>query len=132
MTAKPHQITARRNPNAQAVPPKRDWLTPVLLLALMLITLVAFWPAMGAEFLNWDDGVAVVSNPNIADLSPDHLRWMFTAGLLGHYQPLVWISFAINEAISGPSPTAFHLTNVLLHMINVALVFLLVRKLAAC
>ena len=43
-------------------------------------------------------------------------------------RPAVNISYAIDRVLWGPSPAGFHVTNVLLHMLNVALLFELVRR----
>jgi hypothetical protein len=44
-----------------------------------------------------------------------------------YYRPLVILSYLIDKAIWGKSPFGFHLTIVLLHMLNTVLVFLLSR-----
>src|SRR4029077_9572125 len=46
-------------------------------------------------------------------------------------RPLVNFSYAIDRALWGPRPFGFHVTNVLLHMLNVMLLFLLARRLEA-
>ena len=43
-------------------------------------------------------------------------------------RPVVNVSYAIDRAVWGPSPFGFHVTNVLLHMLNVTLLFELVRR----
>ena len=43
-------------------------------------------------------------------------------------RPAVNISYAIDRVLWGPSPAGFHVTNVLLHMLNVALLFEFVRR----
>ena len=42
-------------------------------------------------------------------------------------RPLVSLSYFIDHAIWGPAPFGYHVTNVLLHMLNVALLFLFTR-----
>jgi cytochrome c-type biogenesis protein CcmH/NrfG len=43
-------------------------------------------------------------------------------------RPLVNVSYAVDRAVWAPEPFGFHLTNVLLHMLNVLLVFQLARR----
>jgi hypothetical protein len=43
-------------------------------------------------------------------------------------RPLVNLSYAVDRALWGPRPLGFHVTNVLLHMLNVVLLFLLARR----
>ena len=69
----------------------------------------------------YDDHRIIVENKSLADLS--NVR-----AILWHEvtRPVVNFSYAIDQAIWGPAPFGFHLTNVLLHMINVGLFALLV------
>jgi Tfp pilus assembly protein PilF len=52
--------------------------------------------------------------------------WWFNNNL---YRPLTQLSFAANWSASGGAPPAFHLTNIVLHAITAALVYLLARRL---
>lgn len=45
-------------------------------------------------------------------------------------RPLTNVSFALDRALWGAAPFGFHLTNVLLHVVNVALIFALVSRLS--
>jgi hypothetical protein len=49
--------------------------------------------------------------------------------LLGHYVPITWLSFALDHAVWGLRPAGYHLTNVLLHAVNAALVSVLAADL---
>ncbi|UCG33199.1 MAG: hypothetical protein JSU68_00930, partial [Phycisphaerales bacterium] len=66
------------------------WLTPLLIIAFAA---TAFWPALDGEFLDWDDDKLLVNNRDYRGLASDNLRWMFATTLLGHYQPVNWVSF---------------------------------------
>ncbi|MBM4107802.1 MAG: tetratricopeptide repeat protein [Phycisphaerae bacterium] len=95
------------------------------------LVVLAFWPALGADFVRWDDPTLVTENPRIRGLTADNLAWMFTTPVMGHYQPLTWISYALDWMVWGLDPRGFHLTNVLIHAANTALVFALARRLIA-
>lgn len=89
-----------------------------------LVLTVATWLAHGGALRNdlvrWDDDVLLVDNENYRGLSPAHLRWMFTSFLAGHYQPLTWLSFAVDDALWGEfSAFGMHLTNLILHTLTV-------------
>jgi hypothetical protein len=45
-----------------------------------------------------------------------------------YYRPLVTASFALDHAVFGLEPWGYHLTNLLLHLANTLLVFVLVRR----
>lgn len=92
---------------------------------VVLATLLVFSGALRGGFLNWDDDTNILANPSFRGLGWANLRWMFTALLGGHYQPLVWLTFAADYLIWGLNPLGYHLTNVLLHAANAALVYAL-------
>jgi tetratricopeptide (TPR) repeat protein len=85
----------------------------------------AFFPALSNGFVNWDDDLNLTDNPYWRGLGPVQLRWMFTVLHGGHYQPLSWISYALDYQVWGLEPTGYHLTNLVLHAAN-AVVFWLV------
>jgi tetratricopeptide (TPR) repeat protein len=93
------------------------------------LTAVVFTPAIQHGFLEWDDAANLVSNPGFRGFTPAHLSWMFTAGHMGHYIPITWLSFALDHAIGGMSPVVYHVTNIVLHAANAALFYLLARRL---
>jgi hypothetical protein len=63
---------------------RRLW--PPLLVATL--AMLAFLPALGADFVNWDDEVSFLTNLQYRGLGPAHLHWMFTTTLLAHWSPL--------------------------------------------
>ena len=87
--------------------------------AVLLITVVivlTFAGAINHGFV-WDDQTLLVQNEQFRGLSWPHLRWMFSTGFGGHYQPLTWLSFALEWHLwGGLSAPGFHLTNLLLHV----------------
>jgi protein O-mannosyl-transferase len=54
---------------------------------------------------------------------------MFTVLHGGHYQPLSWVSYAIDYRLWGLDPFGYHLTNLLLHAANAVLFWLLAMEL---
>lgn len=88
-----------------------------------LLAVLAFLPALRGEFLSWDD------RGNIAHI-PSSLLDAFTSTHYGHFQPLAWLSLALDRALWGLDPRGFHLTNLLLHAAAAFALFLLVKALA--
>ena len=84
-------------------------------LSLVLVVVASFWPAIGADFVAWDDDLNLTDNVRYRGLSLEHLRWMVTTTHGGHYQPLTWISWALDYLVWGMDPRGYHLTNVALH-----------------
>ncbi len=96
---------------------------------IALLTIVAFLPSLENQFVNWDDYEMLVSNSSYRGLAWPQLRWMFTTFHLGHFQPLSWVSLAIDYLVWGMQPLGYHLTNLILHAANAVLFFFLARVL---
>ena len=87
------------------------------------VVALAFSPVLSADFVNWDDDLNLTENLAYRGFSSPHLHWMFTTFHGGHYQPLTWLSFALDHAVWGMNPVGYHLTNLVLHAINSVLVY---------
>jgi len=98
-------------------------------LFIAIVTLVVFFPALRNEFVGWDDYELLVQNPHYRGLGWSELGWMFTTFHTGHYQPLSWITFAVDYLIWGMVPLGYHLTNLVLHAANAALFYFLSLRL---
>jgi tetratricopeptide (TPR) repeat protein len=98
-------------------------------LGLAALACLPFLPVLGNDFVEWDDVAALVANSAYRGFGWAEIRWMLTTTLLGHYAPVAWLSWAVDYRIWGLNPAGFHLTNLLLHGANVALTYLLARRL---
>lgn len=96
---------------------------------VFIATYIAFAPAIRGDFLQWDDDVLLLNNPDYRGLGAAQIRWMFSTTLLGNYMPITWLSYAIDYAIVGMRPVGYHITNNLLHAFDAAMVFGLARLL---
>lgn len=103
--------------------------TVVLIAALVVAGLVAFWQSVAFDFVNWDDVTYVTHNELITSWSPANLWGVATETVTRNYGPLTIFSFLIDHTIWGKNPCGYHATNVLLHLINGVLVFLLLKQL---
>jgi len=99
--------------------------------AVFAITVLAFLPAIGGQFLSWDDSKNFVANPWYRGLGPDQLHWMWTTTLLGHYVPLSWMTLGLDYVLWGMDPRGYHVTSLLIHAANAVLVFFLARRIIA-
>ncbi len=99
--------------------PTLTQLRRALPLLLFLLTAAVFVPTIWFEFLpDWDDGSNVLDHDSFRGFGAEQLGWMLTARHMGHWHPLTWLSFAIDDAIAGRSAAMHHATNVLLHALN--------------
>jgi protein O-mannosyl-transferase len=97
---------------------------------LAVCTFVAFAPALKLGFINLDDAHYATDNPHVTGgLTLDNIRWALTAYRPHYWHPLTWLSLQLDASLSWPNPLGFHLTNVLLHSCNAALLFLALRSL---
>ena len=96
----------------------------VLAAALVAITAALYAPAYNYPFVDWDDPVIVADNPYIADgLTWSAIRWASTAVYYGDWRPVTWLSHLLDVQLFGVVPGPHHLTSVILHALNAALVF---------
>lgn len=97
----------------------------VLLIVLVGVTAVDHWQALRGDFSNLDDPEIILNNRSIRGLSAQHIKEMFSKSYagLGGYTPLVLLSYAIEYDLFGLRPHPFHATNLILHIVNVLLIF---------
>ena len=98
------------------------------ILAILLVTFIAFIPALSGEFLNWDDDIYLLNNPIIRSLSSSNLKQIFFEFYYGLYNPLTNLTWAIEYSFVEYEPMLYHLNNILLHLINVFLVYTLFKS----
>lgn len=96
--------------------------------AAAVLTAAVFARSLSAQFLDLDDLRFVVHNPHFRGLTAANLRWMFGLNWVIWF-PLTWLSFALDDALTGASAFGVHLTNVLLHALGAALAFRLFDRL---
>jgi Flp pilus assembly protein TadD len=95
------------------------------------LAFLAFLPTLQATFVNWDDETSFLTNTAYRGLGWAQLRWMLTTTFLGHWSPLTWMTWNLNYVAGGLDPWGYHLGNLLLHSANVALLWLVARRLLA-
>jgi protein O-mannosyl-transferase len=92
--------------------------------ALILLTAVVYGRACGFGFVAVDDGRYVAKNVHVqGGLSTRNVGWAFTTLYDGNWFPLTWLSLMADASLYGPYAGGFHLTNIVLHVLNVLLVF---------
>ncbi len=117
--------------NAPVVAPTRRNL-PVWVLAILLalMTTAVFIPVVHYDFIGYDDPMYISENARVqAGLSWGSFKWAFCNPVCAHWHPMTVLSLMTDCQLFGLKPGGTHLVNVLLHSINVALVFILLRQL---
>jgi hypothetical protein len=91
---------------------------------LALATILVFAPAVGADFVNFDDPDYVTRNPHVqGGISWQNLRWALTNTEAANWHPLTWLSLQVDAAIYASRPWGYHLVNVLLHALSTGLLY---------
>lgn len=112
-----------------AAPPADRRRTAVLAALVAVLTLVAFWPVVGNEFVSYDDPAYVYENAQVQrGLTLGGVSWAFTTAHAGNYHPMTWVSLMLDRSLAGAGPAGFHRTNLILHAINSVLLMLVVRS----
>ena len=109
---------------------QRSFLQPSLAFVLLL-TLVVYFPSLKNTFVsNWDDGGYIIANEMIRNISWKSIVYMFTHFHLGtNYHPLTTLTNAIEFHFFGLNPQPYHFNNLILHLLNTALVFYFIKLL---
>ncbi|MCP4713993.1 MAG: tetratricopeptide repeat protein [Deltaproteobacteria bacterium] len=109
---------------------KQSLIDPILCLLLTTAIIGIYGQTADFGFVNFDDPVYVFENPNLTDgLTRASVSWALTAVYGATWQPLVWLSYLLDVELYGLSPGGFHLTNLVLHLINTLLLFAVMRRL---
>ena len=91
---------------------------------LILLTLVAYWQVRHNEFIRLDDNLYVTDNVHVQrGLTWKNVGWSFRTTEAGNWHPLTWLSHMLDYELCGLNPAGHHMTNLLLHMANVLILF---------
>ena len=98
---------------------------PVLCgIALLAVTFAAYWPALSLGFVDYDDNIYVFKNDHVAaGLTGESVVYAWTTFDSGNWIPITWMSYLLDATLFKIQPAAFHTVNVVIHALNVLLLF---------
>ena len=99
------------------------------LLALVCLVCGTFFPIAGFDFVNLDVYTQIAHYPHIRGVTWENVRQIFTSRHVTSYYPVRTLTFAVDHQVWGLHPGGFKLTNGLIHLANVLLVFWLILRL---
>lgn len=104
---------------------------PAVIGASLLVYLVCavFFPILHFEFVDYDVPDQMFASPYGQGLSFENVKYIFTSRCVTSYYPLRSLSYAVDYDLWGLYPGGFKLTNGLIHLANVLLVFWLMLRL---
>lgn len=100
------------------------WLSGIVILSLLVYSSV--W---SYGITNWDEKHYLLEKTITQDLNWNNVREMFSGKVLGSYNPLVLLSFALEQDFFGWDYGTMHGVNLLFHVMNGLLVYLCFRQL---
>jgi protein O-mannosyl-transferase len=101
----------------------------VLSLLLVLATLGVYNPISHNAFINVDDNGYLTENDHVqSGLSMATVRWSVTTFACENWHPLTWLSHALDWQLFGKNAAGHHYISVLIHSLNVLLLFLLLES----
>ena len=103
----------------QLIRPDR-WKIYTGLALIILISAISFLPVFQNGLLEFDDNVYIKDNPLVHSIN---LKNIFSGIVEGNYHPITILTLAIEYHFFGLDATGYHAVNLLLHLLNVVLVF---------
>lgn len=98
----------------------------IKLLLLVVISFLVFIPSVNGGFLNWDDTIYILNNSLVYEgISFESFINLYK---FDQHISLVLFSFLLQMKVFGSDPVFFHLINILIHVINVVLIYKLSRN----
>jgi protein O-mannosyl-transferase len=120
-------IKTRHQPAIVKTPPQAlqgvvtdRWKYYTLLAVIVLISAIVYLPVFHNGLLAWDDEGYIMKNALVHSIN---LKEIFSQNVMGNWHPVTILMFAIEYHFFGLNPAGYHAVNLLLHLLNVLLVF---------
>ena len=102
----------------------------IICIFLVISTLAVYWQVQDHEFINYDDNRYITENGHVqAGLTGESIVWAFTTPHVSNWHPMTWLSHMLDYELYGDRPKGHFLTNVLLHITNALLLFMVLFRL---
>jgi protein O-mannosyl-transferase len=96
---------------------------------LIVASCIAYGRISGNDFISFDDDQYITENNHIkSGISPENIRWAFTAVVVGNWHPLTLLSHTLDWSLFGANASGHHLTNLLLHIGSVLFLFFFLSR----
>jgi protein O-mannosyl-transferase len=102
-----------------------------LLICLVLTFAIAavYYQVCSYGFVGYDDQIYVYENHEIQNgFTLESVKWALATGYYGNWNPLTWLSYVLDWQIFGSNAAGFHFTNLIFHILNTLLLFLVLKK----
>lgn len=96
---------------------------------IALACVVIYYQVAGFDFINLDDDIYVYENAAVAKgLSARSIVWAFSSFDAANWHPITWISHQLDVTLFGLNAAGHHVVNLMFHIANSILLFVLVRN----
>ena len=101
----------------------------LICLCLVIAILAVYWQVSEHDFVYYDDDEYVRENKTVqSGWTLDGIVWAFSTTHASNWHPLTWLSHMLDCQLFGLDPGWHHLTNVLFHIANTLLLFIVLRR----
>jgi Flp pilus assembly protein TadD len=103
------------------------WYLVAVVLAILVLSV--YWQVEGHGFIGFDDNEYILDNPIVLrGLTLEGALSAFTTFHAANWHPLTWLSHMLDVELFGPSAGWHHRMNVLYHLLNTELLFLVLWR----
>ena len=96
----------------------------IVCIFLIVATIAVFWQVNQFDFINIDDNVYVTHNSRVlSGINIRSFQWAFLTTHAEFWHPLTWLSLMLDHDLYGLNAGGYHLTNLILHILSVLLLF---------
>jgi protein O-mannosyl-transferase len=96
----------------------------IIYIVLTIVTLAVYWQVNQYDFVIIDDPMYITENHHIqSGFTVEGLAWAFGIRSAAFWHPLTWLSFILDYQLYGLNAGGYHITNIILHIMSVMLLF---------
>jgi tetratricopeptide (TPR) repeat protein len=109
---------------------RKSWHIWLAVAALALAVVCTYWPTLHCDFVGFDDPDVVTTNPHVQQgITPANLTWILhDYGSVHYWAPVTLFTHMLDCQLFGMVASHHHLTNMLFHLANTLILFLLLRN----
>jgi protein O-mannosyl-transferase len=99
------------------------------LFGLLILSFIVYFPTLSKIFIDYDDSLYILDCPDIRYFTLSKIPSIFSHFYMAQYSPIPTIVCGIIHMAGGFKPSLFNIIGLLLHLVNIALVFTFIWKL---
>lgn len=94
--------------------------------SLIILTLLIYWQVIYHDFINLDTPHYILFSEHVHNgLTFAGIKWAFCTFHMSNWHPVTWLSHMLDVELFGVDPGMHHAVNVLIHTVNVLLLYYL-------